>query len=80
MPTVRVEVVGRPFAFSRGPTYNVGERFSFDSDVTGYEDIIRRGWVKLVPPAPNVSVASFEQPPKNKMMSKRVSRRKRVKA
>lgn len=80
MPTVKVEVVGRPFAIHRGPVYNVGERFALDTDNTGYEDIIRRGWVRLVPSAPDVSIASFEQPPKHKMMRKRKSRRKATKA
>ena len=80
MSTVRVEVVGRPFALHRGPVYNVGERFALDTDSTGYDEIVRQGWVRVVPSSPDVSVASLEQPPKNKMMSKRRSRRKATKA
>jgi len=81
MSRVRVEVVGRPFALlHRGPVYNVGERFALDTGSIGYGDIIRRGWVRLVPSAPDVSAASLEQPPKHKMMSRRKSRRKGTKA
>jgi len=76
MPPVRVEVVGRPLAMSRGPVFGVGERFTLNGDDAEHQSMIRRGWVRLLPSTPVVSVSAHEQPPKHKQVRRKKTRRK----
>ena len=81
MALVKVEVVGRPLILGRGPTFCVGEKMALDDAKSEHVDIIRRGWVRLVPTAPTVptpATASFEKAPKNKMVRRKSTRRKRT--
>ena len=80
MALVRVEVVGRPLTFDRGPMFGVGERMALDDSKQEHVEAIRRGWVRVLLPSTAVastpSTASLDVAPKHKMVKRKSSRRK----